>query len=318
MASLTYTSTNLHRGPGSLTLGTQKFFSKEAISADVKIETWRPKVSTHGEGAPRITDALAEISFTPSGIITPELLTLLYPAALKNPMPGLRLFPGVDVALLIHGTDMGKVNFPRAAMYNMPSLKLSTKETAIGEATISALIAQGKSRETAGSFYTIPEAAAWSGVFSDNDIITSPYSATYNSIDFLTEEGWEVTFDLSLKPVYVEGIGTVDFEVEGVSCKATCTPVNMSATQLMAALRPEGLMMGSSMRLGKDLVITAAAVGGLVVTLYDAVMAEGPAQWQAGASRAGQVTFEASRKIDGSGASATFGNLFDITRVAAI
>lgn len=317
MASPTYTSTNLHRGPGSLTLGAQKFFSQEAISADVKIETWRPKVSTHGEGAPRISDALAEISFTPSGIITNELLTLLYPAALKNPTPGLRLFPAVDVALLIHGTDNSKLSFPRAAMYNMPSLKLSTKETAIGEATISALIAQGQSRETAGSFYTIPEAASWSGVFSDNDIVTSPYSAVYNSIEFLTEEGWEISFDLGLKPIVIDGIGTVDFEVEGVTCKATCNPVNLSAAQLMAALRPEGLMMGSSMRLGKDLVITAAAAGGLVVTLHDAIMSEGPAQWQAGSSRAGQVTFEASRKIDGTGASATFGNLFDVTRVAA-
>ena len=87
MASPTYTSTNLHRGPGSLTLGAQKFFSQEAISADVKIETWRPKVSTHGEGAPRISDALAEISFTPSGIITNELLTLALSGGAQKPDP---------------------------------------------------------------------------------------------------------------------------------------------------------------------------------------------------------------------------------------
>jgi len=315
MASPTYTSTNLHRGPGTLTYGSQKLHSQEKISADVKVETWRPKVSTHGEGAPRISDATGEISFTPSGIITQAIIDLLYPAALRNPTPGLRLFPASDVALLIHGIDTYKVQFTRAALHNMPTLKLSPKATAFGEATFHALIAQAASRETAGSFYTLPTAAAWSEIFSDSNIVAGPYNALWGSTPILTEDGFEISFDLGLNAIYIDSIGTVDYEVESVGVSATCTPVNMSASQLLAAKHAEGMALGSSLRSGDDLVITSELTGGLVVSLFDAVLGEGPAQWQANASRTGQITFTACRSLTGEGASTTLDKIFDITLV---
>ena len=88
-------------------------------------------------------------------------------------------------------------------------------------------------------------------------------------------------------------------------------PPALPLPRIAAALRPEGLNLGTSLRQSKNLVITGLA-GGLVVTLYDAVMTAAPAVWGATASRAGEVTFEASRKLDGSGASGTLGAVFEI------
>lgn len=316
MPSPTVSRSSLQRGPGSLMYGASlKLFSQEDINAAVKIETWRPKVSTHGEGAPRISDATGEISFTPTGRITSAIIAALYPAGFRNPVVGARVFPSTDTALLIHGVDQAKLSFPNAALTKMPDLTLSPKGTAFGEAMFTALIKDATARETAGAFYTVPTAAAWAETFTDAEIIAVPYAGVWGSTAIPNEEGWKVSFDIAMEAIKVDGIGTVDYSITGVTAKATCKPSTMSAAALMAALRPEGLMLGSSLRQGSNLVITGLS-GGLVVTLYDAVMTEGPAVWGASASRSGEVTFEASRQLTGESPSTTMGAVFDITIAA--
>ena len=80
----------LHRGPGNLTYDSLTLFSQEDITAAIEIETWRPKISTHGEGAPRIADARSQITFTPPGA-SPEIIAALFPAGFRNPTIGARL-----------------------------------------------------------------------------------------------------------------------------------------------------------------------------------------------------------------------------------
>jgi hypothetical protein len=316
MPTPTVSRSALQRGPGSLTYGGLALLSAEDITASVKLETWRPKISTHGEGAPRVADATAEISFTPTGRITAAIVAALFPAGFRSPVVGARAFPAADVPLLIHGVDGAKHQFANAAPTKMPDLALSPKGTAFGEAMFTALVADNTPPETAGAFWSTPDAEAWSKPFSDSDIIAVPYTGSWGGGPPIhTEEGWKVTFEVGLEPVKVDGVGTVDFEVTNVTVKATCRPVAMTAAQLAAALRPEGLVRGSSLRQGKDLVITGLS-GGLTVTLYDAVMTEGPAVWGANASRAGEVTFEASRQLVGSAPSTTLGPVFDIGIVA--
>lgn len=312
MGSPTVSRATLQRGPGSLLYGASlKMFSQEDITAAVRTELWRPKVSTHGEGAPRISDAIGEITFTPTGRITADLIAGLYPTGFRNPTVGARVFPGTDTALLIHGIDQSKLQFANAALTKMPDLTLSPKATAFGQATYTALIADNTARETAGAFYTSPTAAAWAETFSDGDIVAVPYAAAWNSIDIITEDGWRVAFEVQVQPVYVDGIGTVDYEVTGVTARATCKPVNMTAAALMAALRPEGLALGSSLRQTEDLVITGGT-GGLVVTLHDAAVVEAPAVWAPSAPRAGEIAFEASRQLTGVAPATTMGAVFTL------
>lgn len=316
MSSPTITRASLQRGPGSLTYGASlKLFSAEDIDANTIIETWRPKVSTHGEGAPRISDARAEIAFTPTGRITADIIAALFPAGFRNPTVGARVFPASDTALLIHGTDGVKHNFVNAALTKMPDLTLSPKGTAFGEATFTALIKDNTARETAGSFYTTPASATWADTFNDSEIIAVPYAGVWGSTPIPNEEGWKIAFELGLNPIVVDGIGTVDYEITGVGVKATCKPSAMTAAALAAALRPEGLALGSTLRQSQNLVITGLS-GGLVVTLYDAVMTEGPAMWGAQTPRAGEVTFEASRQLTGEAPSTTMGAVFAISIAA--
>lgn len=317
MPGPTATRSSLQRGPGSLVYDTTlKIFSAEDINANIVIDTWRPKVSTHGEGAPRISDARGEITFTPTGRITADLIDALFPAGFRNPVIGSRVFPAADKALLIHGVDGVKHQFTSAALTKMPGLALSPRGTAFGEAAFTALIGNGLARSAAGSFFTTPASASWAETFSDSDIIAVPYAGVWGELAIPTEEGWKVDFEVGMEPVVVDGIGTVDYELTGVTARATCRPSAMNAAALAAALRPEGLELGSSLRQTKNLVITGLA-GGLVVTLYDAAMTAGPAVWGTNASRAGEVTFEASRQLTGIAPATTMGAVFEVSIAAA-
>jgi hypothetical protein len=124
-----------------------------------------------------------------------------------------------------------------------------------------------------------------------------------------------VEFDVGMSPIAVDGIGTVDYQVDSVTAKASCKPVALSAAELMTILRPEGLILGASLRQTKNLVITGLA-GGLVVTLYDAALLEGPASWGNQSGRVGEITFEASRQLTGTAPSTTMGAVFAVSIAA--
>lgn len=296
-------------GPGTVTFGALKLHAEDGIDARVALDSYRPKVATHGETGPRLRDARGEISFKPSGRITQAILDALYPAALRNPTINASMHGTSDTATLIHSTAGKKVTFINTALASMPELTLSPQETALGELTINALIGNGLARTAASSFYTTAD-DAWSESFPEDEIITVPYSGVWNGTTYYTEGGWKIAFDLQLEPRYVDGQGTIDYKFQGLTVRASCTPVNVTAGDLLDALRPEQLALGASMRQGQNLVITGAS-GGLLVTLYDAVMMEGPCQWGATRLRAGEVGFEASRQNSGG----TLGAIFAISLV---
>jgi len=297
-------------GPGSLVYGTTKLFAKETISATIELDMWRPDIQTHGLGAPRLRDATGTVAFTPAGRIDAALAALYWPAALRTPVPGTHLFGSADVALAIHSCAGKKITFTNAAPTALPEIILSPRETAIGEVTYTCLIGNGLARTATGSFYTAAD-AAWTEAFDDGGIIAVPYTAVWGTggtaVTLFTAEGWRVTFDLQTTPRYIDGIGTIDHVLESLVVRASCRPVNLTASSLVSYLRPEGLALGATMRQSKDLVITGAT-GGLVVTLYDAVCVAGPCQWGKSELRAGEVGFEASARI----ASSTMGAIFAV------
>ena len=313
--SPTMQRSELVRGAGSLLYGNTKLFSKEEINAGIDIETWRPNVATHGEDAPRISNATGEIKFTPVGRLTQAILDLLYPSKFQTPLPGMRLFPNADVVLTIHGMDGKKVTFKSACPSAMPDLTLSPKKTAIGESTFKAVIANGAAREDAGSFYEETE-EAWAETFDPTTIITCPYRAKWGMTELFSKEGFNIKFEVSLEEIIVDGIGTIDYQVKSVAATCSFAPVNMTVAQLMAAMKPEGIALGSSLRQGKNLRICATVAGGLAVTLFDAAVDNGGAQWKTDDSRIGEITFRASRELVG--APASLGKLFEILLVVHV
>lgn len=312
MASPAIQRSAILTGPGTLKYGTQPtIFSQENIEAVLNLETWRPQISTHGQGAPRLSDAVAEITFTPAGQISADILAALYPAAFRNPSVGTRIFPATDTVLLVHGIDKSKLTFASAALTKMPDLVLSPKATAFGQAAYTALIKDNTARTAIGAFYS-STTGDWSETFDEALVAAVPYSAAWNSLDIPTEDGWRVTFEVQMEPIYIDGIGTVDYRLTGVTVRATCTPAGIEAGDLLAEMRPEGLALGATLRQTEDLVITGET-GGLIVTLKDAALLTGSSRWGNNVLRAGEIGFEASRAITGESPAQTLGAVFDIS-----
>jgi len=288
-------------GPGSAQWGSLKIFAQDGMEATPEVEAWRPSIATHGEGGPRLKDGRVVITLTPSGNLTAGMIAALYPTALRTPVINTSMHGASDTALYLHSIAGKKVTFHNAALAGLPELVLSPAATFLGQVTWNALLRNGYERATANSLYTVAD-AAWSEAFPESEIIAVPYSATWGTgvgdLSILTENGWRVAFDVNLVPRYVDGYGTIDYKLAGITARASCNPVNLAEADLLDNLNLQGTAPGASMRAGKTLTITGST-GGLRVILYDAVLRRGPCQWGKTRLRAGELGFEASRLIDG-------------------
>lgn len=292
------------RGPGTVKLGAVQMFDREGIKADIAIETFEVPVSAYGNVDTRRKDVTGVVTFRPSGRLTAAILAALYPHG--TPSIGASLFGATDVACEVHSLAGTKVTFHAAALSKMPSLKLSTTETAFGgDAEITALLKNNTARTADNSFYTVAS-VAWSGAFDVADIKGGAYVGTWNSVTFKTAEGWDVEFDMETEPQYCDGDGTYDMMLTGVTARAKCKPIGLSESALLGHLKVQGATagLGASMRSGQDLVIAAA--GGLTVTLKDVAMVEGPMEWGSTNLRVGEIGFVAHRAIAGGVPTALF------------
>lgn len=289
------------RGPGAVVTGADAttIFDRDNIKADLSIATFDVPVSAYGNVDTRRQDITGTIAFRPSGAITAAILAALYPHG--TPSIGASLCGATDVGTVIHGLDGRKLTFHSTCLTGMPSLRLSSSETAFsGEAQIQAVVKNDVARTTANSLYT-EEALAFALAFDTADVKGGVYSGVWGTdpsdVTFFTKEGWEISFEMETEPVVVDGIGTVDHLLTGVTVTAKCQPLGLSADTVLGYLNAQGAgaVMGGTMRSAKDLVISAA--GALTVTLREVAVMEGPLQWGNTELRIGEVGFRAHRKL---------------------
>lgn len=289
------------RGPGTVTLGSTQIFDRDGIKADVKIETFGVPVSAYGEVDTRRRGRTAEISFRPSGAITAGILTALYPHGTPN--IGASLMGATDTACIVHSLAGQKVTFHSAALMRMPSLRLSSSETAFGgEAQVIAVNKNNVAAVTDNSLYTVAS-EAWAGAFDTANIKGGVYTGTWGTgggaVTLRTMEGWTVEFDMQAEAQQCDGLGIYDYVLGGVTVRAKCVPIGISESDLLGYMNLQGTncVIGGTMRPSKDLVI--AATGGLTVTIREAALVQGPMDWGQNKLRAGEIGFIGHRTITG-------------------
>jgi hypothetical protein len=285
--------TTIVKGAGAVKIGSTQLYSKGEISATLDPETFEIPVAGYGSLDERLADSVGKISFTPSGRLNADILATLIPYG--TPVIDASVFGATDTATEVHSIAGQKVVFHNTAVTGMPSLKLSARETAFnGAVEITALAKNATARTDAAAIFTGPTAAAFTPNIVIGDIKTLPYAGVWGVAGIDTKEGWDVEFDLELEPFQVSDHGTIDMYLKGVTARAKCTPLTYGEN-LLALLHTQGTaaVIGSTMREAKNLVISA--VGGLTVTLFDAVPVSGPIRWGEGMLRANEIGFKAQR-----------------------
>jgi len=286
------TRQSIYRGPGRLTLGSTVIDNKDGISLIQEAVTADLGSDLNEFLGSVQTDQKVKVSLTPYGALSEELLAALYPAAFRTPATGSSLFGPADVPCTVQSAAGVLVTLFSAAVTAPPALTLSAAATAFGAVEITASLADGVLPGEDNALFKA-EASAWSGSTAQAVPPTgAKYAAAFGSAAFTeTAAGFAAEFQVSTDPVASDNAGTVDLTIKGVRASCKFKPLDQSEAAIIALL---GLnrARGSCTASGESLVVTGT--NGLVLTLFNCSVTQGPLAWGASALRAGELLFQAS------------------------
>jgi hypothetical protein len=282
------------RGPGTTQLGTGPvIYSAGDIESAWELAQGEVPSAFFGSVDRYITDKVARTRLTPAGQLTTAMISSLFPHL--NPTIGASIFGAADVPLKIHSRDGRLYTLLASAVTKMPDLILSPRKTALGQVEYTSVLKTSGDPTTADHYYT-EASSAWSdATFATADVRRRVYSGSWNSITFLTEDGWTVSFDVTLEPTRLDEGGTVDMVITNVVARAKCRPLSTAAADLLTAMRVQGVAgaaIGASVRQAQDLTIAGTGVS---VVLKDVALVEAGQAWGAATLRAGEIGFIANR-----------------------
>lgn len=288
--------TSIITGPALVTFGGQTFWSKGDITLKPNNKNFKVATSAFGDVDERTEDKSMEISFEPDGRFTDGLAAVLWPYAA---MPiGTSVFGGSDSPLVIHSRAGTKVTVHNAALTKTPDLRLGVSKTIQGSLTFTGLLKNSTDPTDAAAYYTVTtESYPGDTGFDIGDIKTLAYDSAWGGSapwsSFLTQEGWEVSFDLSLAPQMVDGLGTVDMSLQSLGVTARAIPVGPTEAQILTSMG-NTRALGASVASANDLIVSAT---GLYFSLSKAGLRSAELGYGAERKRAGQLEWFATRTV---------------------
>ena len=293
---MTIARSTLNIGPGIITFDSQVIYSKDDIIVTPVIETFDVETSMFGKADERLDNIMFEVTFTPAGQWTAGHLPVLWPYT--NPIVGSSVF-GTDKNVVINGLNGQQMSFYAGAITSMPSIRLSAKESVMGQVTMMCIGADDTAWTDAAKRATVAAVAFSDTSFVSSAIKTVAYTSTWGASapwdDFSTEDGWTIDFEVDMVDISVDTEGIVDKRIgpaiTGVIAK--CVPQGVTEAQLLSLLKVQGagIVRGASLSGNtNDLVITGG-VGNPLITLNHAAPKEGPFRWGSTQIRSGEIAF---------------------------
>jgi hypothetical protein len=287
----TFSRTTIVRGPCKIGFDSATFYSKGGVTLTMTNATFDKETDAYGVVSKSKTDFQIVVEFEPVGEI--EDLAKLFPYG--NTAMGASIYGGTDKPLVITAAD-ATYTITNAAVTQMPSIRCSANNTAFGTVQFTGLLADDSDPADLANYYIQDSGGSIGTAFDPTKIITAPYRATLGAIGpFFSEGGFEVSFDLSLNPVAVDGIGTVDMSLQNLGATITCIPTGIAEDSFDTFF--------DTLDAGKDLAssaldISTATVGGLnfdcaAVQLIDLQKRFSPTD-----NRLGQLTLAAKRTFN--------------------
>lgn len=287
---MTIDRTTIVRGPCKITYDGETFYSKGSVTVTLDDARTDIMADAFGRTGQTRNDLKISVAFEPVGEI--ESLTKLY--RLGSTAMGASLYGSTDKALVIVSAA-STYTIHNAQITGLPSLRLSATQTAFGTVTFTGLIANSGDPAELTSYLTISAGAAATGGFDPAKIVMAPYQCVIEGVDpFVSEAGFEFTFDLQTTPVYVDGIGTVDMTVASIGASMSCIPVGVSVAVLNSFF---GGRVGEPVVAGELEIRPPASygIGGLIVSFANHVLTAKQERFSTTENRIGSITAEAIR-----------------------
>ena len=250
----TFDRTTIVRGPCKITYDGATFYSKGGVTFTATNSSFDKDTDAYGPVGKIKTDFQVVVEFEPVGEI--EALTTLFPYA--STAMGASLCGATDKPLVIVSAS-ATYTVLNAIVTQIPSLRLSATATAFGSVQFTGLLKKDGDPSNLAHYYTIGVGAAIGVGFDPNKIICGPYYCSFPSTETYSEAGFEVSFDLSMNPVIVDGFGTIDMSLTSLGANLSFIPTGIDGSDIQAEL---GIATGSSLS-SFDCQVRTNTVGGL-------------------------------------------------------
>ncbi|MBI5770835.1 MAG: hypothetical protein HZA93_23865 [Verrucomicrobia bacterium] len=285
---------NLLKGPAYLTHDSAVIKFGADFSVDLVTEYFEVKSISHGRLGRRIKDRKVEIKGVP---LEWTDLTKLFPYATHQ--PGDAVFGATDKAAVITPRTGAPLTVANVMVTKLPGLSLHPSKAMLRDMEFTGLCANASDPATAASFFSFGVAAAGVAQTAATlaNIKNAFYSATFNSVTYKPEDGFEVDFNLPLVPDMQDGL-TVGMRIspeESVEAAVKFKPLGLTEAQYATLMGWDTFGPGDDPFAG-NLVISGHATGKPTVTLSKMQVMQGGVRYGRD-SRAGEVTLASVRQI---------------------
>jgi len=288
-------------GGGKISHGAYSFLHLQPFNIRLTLDRMQIAPQTIGLLDERMLDVDAKLTVQPDGAWTAASRAALWPYA--STRPGASMFAG-DIDLIINCLNDEQYTAKAAAITRMPDMLLSASKTMIGQAEYTLLGQDNTAWNVADRFFTIDTAPYSDPNLTVATIKTQPYVGAWGAIagftSIETEDGWTITFDLGVAPANSDSWGRLDWRLQSVQVRASCIPINVTATQIRDALYIQDggayLRGGSMQAKGNQLVITGADAS-VPVTIPNCALVEGGYRYGSNVYRQDMISFLSTRLL---------------------
>lgn len=207
-----------------------------------------------------------------------ENLSILFPSMFMTPVPGTSVFGTSDIPLVVQARNSDRVTYANAALTRLANLYLGVDaDLFAAEVEFTALLKNNANPEDSGSYFVIDTNAYSDGAFAKTNFKRVRFTGAWGSFtgfgSIIPQKGVNLSWAIDLKPLIVDGHGTVDMTVgeEGLILDAKCIPVGPTLAQLKTQSKVESAHGSLGSANSGDLVWTGAS-SGPVLTLKNAFM----------------------------------------------
>lgn len=228
-------------GPAILTFGGASLYFKNGLTIEHVIETFNAEVDAFLGVDARVRDSYIEIKGTPAGQWTDLGVWFPWLTAAR----GARAHGASDAAAVVHFMDGDKYTFHNAALVGMPGLMLSHTATILdGSVTMQARVKNNTLASSANSVYTRATGQTFNDTSFDwADVLTPSLALSWGSSPwdaFYTQKGVKISATPKWSPVFVDGVGIVTQELDGLEVSATFAPIGIADSAIDAKLAMQG------------------------------------------------------------------------------
>ena len=207
--------------------------------------------------------------------------------------------------LIVHTLQGNRITFPVAAVTGMPEMRFSAIETLMGGITFECFRKNSASWADVGSLFTVDYAPySYTGPVAAL-VKTEAYTCQWGLVSpfnsFTSRGPVNARFNLGLAPYETDALGILSRKITSLTVAITASPAGMSEDQLSSYLDLQGVGSGRGVERTENDFLISGAGSDVYARFFNAALRDTPEQFDPTQPRAGQLSWETSRRFKNDG-----------------